>query len=140
MSDTSKNQPTILKLRGSWSPIGFIEVRFCTLYKSILKPPTATGHCHVEVQYPFSTDIEEGGIPPDGSQEILVDFDPGYKAEAKRTICFWLRFFGEKGECLMVCLFFCLRCLFFNVFLMFVAVGLDYFSSVSWSCLVRFSR
>lgn len=34
----------------------------------------------VQVQYPFSTDIEEGGIPPDGSQEILVDFDPGYKA------------------------------------------------------------
>eukprot|EP00913_Durusdinium_trenchii_P025664 g24088.t1 len=37
----------------------------------------------VQVQYPFSTDIEEGGIPPDGSQEILVDFDPGYKVDRK---------------------------------------------------------
>lgn len=37
------------------------------------------------MQYPFSTDIEEGGIPPDGSQEILVDFDPGYKARCEGT-------------------------------------------------------
>ena len=42
------------------------------------------------MQYPFSTDIEEGGIPPDGSQEILVDFDPGYKAGG----FFWPNFCG----------------------------------------------
>ncbi|OLP92881.1 hypothetical protein AK812_SmicGene25262 [Symbiodinium microadriaticum] len=35
------------------------------------------------VQYPFSTDIEEGGIPPNGVQEILVDFDPSYKVDRK---------------------------------------------------------
>eukprot|EP00931_Biecheleriopsis_adriatica_P045665 TRINITY_DN2614_c0_g1_i1.p1 TRINITY_DN2614_c0_g1~~TRINITY_DN2614_c0_g1_i1.p1 ORF type:complete len:5069 (-),score=1280.39 TRINITY_DN2614_c0_g1_i1:105-14627(-) len=37
----------------------------------------------VQVQYPFSTDIEEGAIPPNATQELLVDFDPGYKADRK---------------------------------------------------------
>eukprot|EP00930_Biecheleria_cincta_P015308 TRINITY_DN12810_c0_g1_i1.p1 TRINITY_DN12810_c0_g1~~TRINITY_DN12810_c0_g1_i1.p1 ORF type:complete len:5041 (+),score=1000.88 TRINITY_DN12810_c0_g1_i1:126-15248(+) len=37
----------------------------------------------VQVVYPFSTDIEEGAVPPNGTQDVVVDFDPGYKVDRK---------------------------------------------------------
>ena len=82
-----------------------------------------------QVQYPFSTDIEEGGIPPDGSQEILVDFDPGYKARKSwenhgKIHCKW-RFHG----------------VFFRIFItsMFWMKGVNIWCN-SWSQIMDYCR
>lgn len=40
----------------------------------------------VHVPQPFTVDVEEGCIPPHGSQEIIVDFYPGFKNDRKSGV------------------------------------------------------
>lgn len=56
-----------------------------SLTKSLLLENTgdAEARFHVQASYPFSLDIEEGSIPSYGRQEILVAFDPAFKADHK---------------------------------------------------------
>jgi adenylate kinase family enzyme len=60
---------------------------------SIMREPLAlenTGPLEVgfkvQVEYPFTVDEDEGIIPPHGTQQIMVEFDPSYKTDRKTGV------------------------------------------------------